>query len=65
MTHLGVIYPTVSYLTTCFFLRFELQKRAHRISFLNVVDVQDKVLAANFGFRVISETEFHIISQAL
>lgn len=65
MTHISVIYPTVSPLTTCFFLRFELQKRAYRIRFLNVVDVQDQVLATNFGFRAISETEFHIIFQAL
>lgn len=58
MTHFGIICPTGSHLTTCFSLGFELQRRGHRITFLNVVDVQDKVLAANFGFRAFDETEF-------
>ncbi len=40
MDHFGVICPTGSHLTTCFSLRFELPRRGHRISFLNVVDVQ-------------------------
>lgn len=65
MTHLGVIYPTGSHLTTYFFLKFELQKRAYRINFLNVVDVQDKVLATNLEFRASVKTEFPIGSHAL
>lgn len=58
MTHFGVICPTGSHLTTCFSLGFELQRRGHRITFLNVVDVQNQVLAANFGFRAFDETGF-------
>jgi hypothetical protein len=64
MIHIGVICPTGSHLTTCFSLRFELQ-RGHRITFLNVMDVQDIVLAAaNFEFRAIDEIH-PIIFQAL
>lgn len=63
ITHFGVICPTGSHLTTCFSLGFELQRRGHRITFLNVLDVQDKVLAANFRFRAIGETEFPVGSQ--
>lgn len=44
---------------------FELQRRSHRINLLNVLDVQDKVLAAKLGFGAIGETEFLIISLAL
>lgn len=64
MTHFGVICPTGSHLTTCFSLGFELQRRGHQITFLNVLDVKDKVLAANFGFKAIGEVEFPIGSQA-
>jgi zeaxanthin glucosyltransferase len=60
MTHFGIICPPGSHLTTCFSLSFELQKRGHQITFLNVLDVQDQVLAANFGFRAIGETELPI-----
>lgn len=63
MTHFGVICPTESHLTTCFSLGFELPRRGHRITFLNVLDVRDKVLTANFGFRAIGETEFPVGSQ--
>lgn len=31
----------------CFFLKFELQRRGHRISLLNALNVRDRVLAAN------------------
>lgn len=64
MTHFGVICPTGSHLTTCFSLGFELQRRGHRLTFLNVLDVQDQVLAANFGFRAIGETYFPLGFQA-
>jgi zeaxanthin glucosyltransferase len=63
MTHFGVICPTGSHLSNCFSLGFELQRCGHQITFLNVVDVKDKVLAANFGFRAIGETEFPVGSQ--
>lgn len=63
MTHFGVICPTGSHLTTCLSLGFELQRRGHRLTFLNVLDVQEQVLAANFGFRAIGETEYPIGSQ--
>ncbi|PSB27385.1 glycosyltransferase [Chlorogloea sp. CCALA 695] len=58
MTHFGIICPTGSHLTSCFPLGFELQRRGHCITFLNVVDVQDKILAANFRFRAFEETGF-------
>jgi zeaxanthin glucosyltransferase len=64
MTHFGVICPTGSHLTTCFALASELQKRGHRATFLNVLDVQDQVLAANFGFRAIGKSAFPIGSEA-
>jgi zeaxanthin glucosyltransferase len=63
MTHFGVICPTGSHLSNCFSLGVELQRCGHQITFLNVVDVKDKVLAANFGFRAIGETEFPVGSQ--
>lgn len=63
MTHFGVICPTGSHLTNCFSLGFELQRYGHQITFLNVVDVKDKVLAVNFGFRAIGEAEFPVGSQ--
>jgi zeaxanthin glucosyltransferase len=63
MTHFGIICPTGSHLTNCFSLGFELQRRGHQLTFLNVVDVKNKVLAANFGFRAIGETEFPVGSQ--
>jgi zeaxanthin glucosyltransferase len=64
MTHFGVICPTGSHLTTCFSLGNELQQRGHRVTFLNIVDVQDQVLAANFGFRAIGENERPLGSDA-
>lgn len=58
MTHFGMICPTGSHLTTYFSLGFELQRRGHQITFLNLLDVQDQVLAADFGFRAFAETGF-------
>ncbi|MBD1866091.1 glycosyltransferase [Cyanobacteria bacterium FACHB-471] len=57
MTHFGIICPTGSHLTACFPLGYELQQRGHRVTFLNIVDIQDKVLAANFGFSPIGKDE--------
>jgi zeaxanthin glucosyltransferase len=64
MTHFGIICPTGSHLTTCFSLAFELQKRGHQITFINVLDVQDQVLAANFRFRAIGETIYPVGARA-
>jgi zeaxanthin glucosyltransferase len=57
MTHFGVICPTGSHLTACFPLAYELQQRGHRITFLNILDTRDKILAANFGFALIGKDE--------
>lgn len=64
MTHFGVISPTGSHLTTHFVLGYELQRRGHRVTFLNILDAQDKILAADFGFRAIGELEQPIGSDA-
>ncbi|MBD2036148.1 glycosyltransferase [Leptolyngbya sp. FACHB-321] len=64
MTHFGIISPTGSHLTTHFVLGYELQRRGHRVTFLNILDAQDKILAADFGFRVIGESERPIGSEA-
>jgi zeaxanthin glucosyltransferase len=55
MTHFGVICPTGSHLTTHFVLSYELQRRGHSITFLNILDARKKILAANFEFRAIGE----------
>lgn len=60
MTHFSVICPNGSHLTSCFSLGFELQKRDHRLTFLNVSDVQDQVSAANFEFKAFNETRFFL-----
>jgi zeaxanthin glucosyltransferase len=58
MTHFGVICPTGSHLTTSFSLAFELERRGHQVTFLNILDVKEDVLAANFGFRGFKEKGF-------
>lgn len=64
MTHFGIISPTGSHLTTHFVLGYELKRRGHRVTFLNILDAQDKILAADFGFRAIGELERPIGSDA-
>jgi zeaxanthin glucosyltransferase len=64
MTHFGIISPTGSHLTTHFVLGHELQRRGHRVTFLNILDAQDKILAAGFEFRAIGESERPIGSDA-
>jgi zeaxanthin glucosyltransferase len=64
MTHFGVICPTGSHLTAIFALGDELQKRGHRITFINILDAQERILAANFEFRGIGVVERPIGSDA-
>ena len=64
MTHFGVICPTGSHLTTLFALSHELQQRGHRVTFINILDVQEKVLAARFEFRAIGAVERPLGSEA-
>ncbi|MBW4469070.1 MAG: glycosyltransferase [Stenomitos rutilans HA7619-LM2] len=64
MTHFGVISPTGSHLTTHFVLGYELERRGHRVTFLNILDAQDKILATGFGFRAIGKSERPIGSDA-
>lgn len=64
MIHFGIICPTESHLTTSFSLGYELQQRGHRVTFLNIVDTQAKILAANFEFKAIGKDECPSGSQA-
>jgi zeaxanthin glucosyltransferase len=64
MTHFGVICPTGSHLTAIFALGDELQQRGHRITFINILDAQARILAANFEFRGIGLLERPIGSDA-
>lgn len=51
-------------MTTHFVLGYELQQHGHRVTFLNILDAQDKILAADFGFRATGESERPIGSDA-
>ena len=64
MTHFGVICPTGSHLTTLFALSHELQQRGHRVTFINILDTQEKVLAARFELRAIGAVERPLGSEA-
>jgi zeaxanthin glucosyltransferase len=64
MTHFGVICPTGSHLTATFALGDELQQRGHQITFINILDAQARILAANFEFRAIGVAERPIGSDA-
>lgn len=64
MTHFGVICPTGSHLTTLFALSHELQQRGHRVTFINILDTREKVLAACFEFRGIGAVERPLGSEA-
>ncbi len=64
MTYFGVICPTGSHLTTLFALSYELRQRGHRVTFINILDTQEKVLAAHFEFRAIGAAERPLGSDA-
>jgi len=57
MTHFGVICPTGSHLTTLFALSYELRQRGHRVTFINILDTREKVLAVHFEARAIGAAE--------
>jgi zeaxanthin glucosyltransferase len=64
MTHFGAICPTGSHLTNLFVLSHELQQRGHRVTFINILDVRERVLAAHFEFRAIGAAERPIGAEA-
>jgi zeaxanthin glucosyltransferase len=64
MTHFGVICPTGSHLTPLFVLSYELQQRGHRVTFINILDARERVLAAHFEFSVIGAAERPIGAEA-
>jgi zeaxanthin glucosyltransferase len=57
MTHFGAISPTGSHLLSLFVLSRELQQRGHRVTFINILDAQERVLTEHFEFRVIGAAE--------
>jgi len=59
MTHFGIICPAESgHLNTFIPLAQELKQRGHRLTFIAIVDAQEKVLAAGLEIRVIGEDLF-------
>ncbi len=59
MTHFGIICPAESgHLNTFFPLVQELKNRGHHLTFITLVDVQQKILAAGFEVQVIGEDLF-------
>ncbi|NEO25764.1 MAG: glycosyltransferase, partial [Kamptonema sp. SIO4C4] len=59
MTHLGILCPPESgHLNTMIPLGQELQKRGHRLTFMTVIDAEEKVLATGLELQVIGEDLF-------
>ncbi|MEM8675921.1 MAG: glycosyltransferase [Cyanobacteria bacterium P01_G01_bin.67] len=59
MTHFGIICPAESgHLNTFFPLAQELKQRGHRLSFITIIDGQQKILAAGFEAQVIGADLF-------
>jgi zeaxanthin glucosyltransferase len=59
MTHFGILCPpSIGHLNPMCTLGRELQRRAHRVTFFNVPDVQGFVAKAELDFYSIGEAEF-------
>ncbi|MDJ0660396.1 MAG: glycosyltransferase [Crocosphaera sp.] len=59
MTHYGLICPpSTGHLNTMFPLGKELQKRGHRVTAVNILDVESKALASGLEFQAIGEYDY-------
>ena len=59
MTHFGIICPAaVGHLNSMTALGYELQKRGHRVSVINIEDVRPKAIAAGLEFIAIGKSDF-------
>ena len=59
MTHFGIICPaTAGHLNPMTALGYELKKRGHRVSVINIFDVRLRVLAAGLEFVMIGKPDF-------
>ena len=59
MTHFGIICPaSAGHLNPMMTLGYELKKRGHRVSVINITDVRSRVLAAGLEFVAIGKSDF-------
>ena len=59
MTHFGIICPAATgHLNPMTALGYELQKRGHRVTVINIEDARPKAIAAGLEFEVIGKSDF-------
>ncbi|WP_107670343.1 glycosyltransferase [Cyanothece sp. BG0011] len=59
MTHYGLICPpSTGHLNTMFPLGKELQRRGHRVTVFNILDVESKALASGLEFQAVGDSEY-------
>ena len=59
MTHFGIICPSAAgHLNPMMALGYELKKRGHHVSVINIFDVRSRVLAAGLEFIAIGRADF-------
>lgn len=59
MTHFGIICPAATgHLNPMTTLGYELQKRCHRVSVINIEDVRSQAIAAGLEFQEIGKSDY-------